>query len=88
MDDRLCPECGLFHFGVIFCNLNTHAQSLANELILTLDTSITIPPLAPPELHFNGPSLKPKSVTVVLCEVTGAPKTTSVALLGQTRSDA
>ena len=75
-------------FGVTFCSLNTHVQSLASELIFTLETSITIPPPAPPEVHFNGPSLEPRSVTVVLCEVTGAPRVTCVVPAGQTRRDA
>jgi hypothetical protein len=47
-----------------------------------------IPPLAPPELHFNGPMLEPRSVTVVLADVTGAPRVILVAPLSQTRSDA
>ncbi len=49
---------------------------------------MTIPPLAPAERQDNGPVLEPRSVTVVLDELTGAPSVISVALLGQTRSDA
>ncbi len=44
-----------------------------------------IPPLSPAERHFNGPTLEPRSVTVVLAEVTGAPNATSVVPLGQSR---
>jgi hypothetical protein len=47
-----------------------------------------IPPLAPAELHFNAPAFEPRSVTVVLCEVTGAPSVISVVFFGQTRRDA
>ena len=47
-----------------------------------------IPPLAPAERHFKGPPLDPRSVTVVLGELIGAPKVISVALVGQTRRDA
>jgi hypothetical protein len=47
-----------------------------------------IPPLVPAERHVNGPTLEPRSVTVVLAEVTGAPNVISVVLLGQTRRDA
>ncbi len=74
-----------FGFGVTFCNLKTHAQSLASEQISTFDTSMMIPPLSPAERHFNGPTLEPRSVTVVLAEVTGAPNATSVVPLGQSR---
>ena len=74
--------------GVTFCSLNTHVQSLASELIFTLDTSITIPPPAPPDVHFNGPSLEPRRVTVVLSDVTGAPRVTCVVPAGQTSKDA
>ncbi len=47
-----------------------------------------IPPLAPAERQDSGPVLEPRSVTVVLDELTGAPSVISVALLGQTRRDA
>jgi hypothetical protein len=47
-----------------------------------------IPPLSPAERHFNGPSLKPRSVTVVLYAVTGAPNVISVVVFGRTRRDA
>jgi hypothetical protein len=47
-----------------------------------------IPPLSPAERHFNGPSLEPRSVTVVLAEVTGAPNVISVVVFGHTRRDA
>jgi hypothetical protein len=47
-----------------------------------------IPPLALAERHFNGPPLEPRSVTVVLAELTGAPSVISVELLGQIRRDA
>ena len=45
-------------------------------------------PLAPADCHFNGPALEPRSVTVVLAELTGAPNVISVESLGQTRRDA
>lgn len=73
---------------MICSNLKTHAQSLAKEYILTLDTSIIIPPLAPAERQFNVERLQPRSVTVVLDDVTGAPRMISVVFLGQTRSEA
>ncbi len=76
------------YFGVIFCNLKTHVQSLASEYISTFDTSMMIPPPAPAERHFNAPPLEPSRFTVVLDEVTGAPNVISVVLLGQTRRDA
>ncbi len=47
-----------------------------------------IPPLAPAERQVNGPPLEPRSVTVVLDELTGAPNVISVAVFGQTRRDA
>jgi hypothetical protein len=47
-----------------------------------------IPPLSPAERHFNGPSLEPRSVTVVLAEVTEALNVISVVLFGHTRRDA
>ncbi len=73
---------------MIFCSLKTQAQSLARELIPIFDTSMMIPPLAPPDCHFNAPTFEPRSVTVVLGEVTGAPSVISVVLFGQTRRDA
>ncbi len=45
-------------------------------------------PLAPAERHFNGPPLEARSVTVVLAELTGAPRVISVASFGQERRDA
>ena len=75
----------LVSLGVTFCNLNTHAQSLARELIFTFDTSMVIPPPVPPERQFSGPPLEPRRLTVVLDEVTGAPSVTSVVPLGQLR---
>jgi hypothetical protein len=45
-------------------------------------------PLVPAEYHFNGPPLEPRSVTVVLDELTGAPIVILVESLGQTRRDA
>jgi len=47
-----------------------------------------IPPLAPAERQLNGPPLEPRSVTVVLDELTGAPNVISVVFFGQTRRDA
>ena len=47
-----------------------------------------IPPPAPPEVHFSGPSLEPRSVTVVVWEVTGAPRVTCVVPADQVRRDA
>ncbi len=47
-----------------------------------------IPPLSPAECHFNGPAVEPRSVTVVLDELTVAPNVISVVVLGHTRSDA
>jgi hypothetical protein len=47
-----------------------------------------IPPLVPAERQFNGPPLEPRSVTVVLGELIGAPKVISVVLFGQIRREA
>jgi hypothetical protein len=42
------------------------------------DTSMMIPPCSLAERHFNGPTLEPRSVTVVLDELRGAPNVISV----------
>jgi hypothetical protein len=47
-----------------------------------------IPPLVPAECQFNGPLFEPRSVTVVLDELIGAPKVISVVVFGQTRRNA
>jgi hypothetical protein len=44
-----------------------------------------IPPPAPPDVQLSGPPLDPRSVTVVLAEVTGAPSVTCVVPTGQSR---
>ena len=47
-----------------------------------------IPPLAPADCHFNGPTVDPRRVTSVSEDVTGAPNVTSVVFEGHTRRDA
>jgi hypothetical protein len=38
--------------------------------------------------QLSGPTFEPRSVTIILDELTGAPSVISVVLPGQTRSDA
>jgi hypothetical protein len=47
-----------------------------------------MPPLVPAERQFNGLPLEPRSVIVVLDELTGAPKMISVVIFDQTRRHA
>ncbi len=55
---------------------------------MTFDTSMMMPPLVPAERQFNGLPLEPRSVIVVLDELTGAPKMISVVIFDQTRRHA
>jgi hypothetical protein len=67
----------------MFWNLNTHVHLLCNKYKSILDTSTMIPLVALTGCHLSGPTLEPRSVTVVLDELFGAPNVTSCFAFGQ-----